>query len=27
MKAVTFKWQSLSKEQKQPFETASFDDK
>lgn len=27
MKAVTFKWQSLSKEQKHPFETASFDDK
>ena len=27
MKAVTFKWQSLSKEQKRPFETAALDDK
>lgn len=27
MKAVSFKWQSLSKEQKDPFERASTEDK
>jgi hypothetical protein len=27
MKAVSFKWQSLSKEQKQPFEQIAAEDK